>query len=90
MLDAHTLQQILEAVTQKQAYPTPDQPRVGDVNDTGAWTGFGAADDHSTPRTNYCMRKLKMSESRSYSQVTAIEEKCRGGLTSIGGPLFCL
>ena len=90
MLDAQTLQQILEAVTQKQAYPTPDQPRVGGVNDTGAWTGFGAADDHSTPRTNYCMRKLKMSESRSYSQVTAIEEKCRGGLTSIGGPLFCL
>ena len=89
-LDANTLKQILESVTQKKKIPDPPAPRVGGVNDNGAWTGNGAAHNHQLPRTIHCMRKLKMDEAKSYSQLVAIEDRCRKGLKSMTGPLFCL
>ncbi len=93
-VDANVLKQILQSVadsvTQRKTYPKPSAPRVGGVNEVGAWTGNGAADDKSTPRTNSCMRKLIMDESKNYAQVSIIEEKCRLGLKSVGGPYFCL
>ena len=93
-VDANVLKQILQSVadsvTQRKTYPKPQAPRVGGVNEVGAWTGNGAADDLSTPRTNSCMRKLIMDESKNYAQVSIIEEKCRLGLKSVGGPYFCL
>ena len=89
-LDAATLTQILEAVTQKKKVPPPPVPRVGGVNENGAWTGNGAAHNQKIPRTIHCMRKLKMDEAKSYSQLVAIEDRCRKGLKSMTGPLFCL
>ena len=89
-LDANTLQRILEAVTQKKKSPPPPAPRVGGVDDNGAWTGKGAAHNQRIPRTINCMRKLKMDEAKSYSQIVAIEGLCRKGLMSMTSPLFCL
>ena len=88
-LDATMLQTILEAALQnKPTYPDPDAPRVGGVNSTGAWTGFGAADDATSPRTNLCMRKLKMSESRAYQRLIGIEENVAVVFRQWVGPSF--
>ena len=92
VIDAAALQQLLQAINAKPQVPPPPMPRVGGVNEVGAWTGFGSSDDSSFPRTSSCIRRLKREESKSYTQLNAIEEKIRGGLKSVtgSGPLFCL
>ena len=90
MLDAKTLQAILQSFHQKKTYPKPDKPRVGNVNQHGAWTGLGASKEGSIPRTKDCMRSMIMEESKAYTQLTYIETECRKGLQDQPGPLFCM
>ena len=64
VIDAAALQQLLAAINVKPKPPKPPAPRVGGVNEVGAWTGFGSADDNTDPRTNNCIRKLIKEETK--------------------------
>ena len=63
LLDAFSL-----SLTQQKTYPVPDKPRVGGINENGAWTGYGAAQKGKNPRTKDCMRKFRMDPSRTINR----------------------
>jgi hypothetical protein len=93
VIDQAALTAILASITQAQqrpAHPTPPTPRCGGVNTVGAWTGGGSRSDATSPRTNLCLRALKMEPYKAFPQLTIIEKECRSGLKSTTSPLFCL
>ena len=93
-IDAVTLQAILQtfqkSLQQKKDYPQPEMPRVGNVNQYGAWTGLGAAQEGTIPRSKDCMRQMIMEPAKAYTQLTYIETECRKGLKDQSGPLLCM
>ena len=94
LADARTMRLLLDAfslsLTQQKTYPVPDKPRVGGINENGAWTGYGAAQKGKNPRTKDCMRKFRMDPSKNYQQMSYVEAECRKGLSDTGKTLFCM
>ena len=43
MIGPNDLQALIQSLTSHKTYPKPKDPRVGGVNDLGAWTGNGSA-----------------------------------------------
>ena len=78
-IDAATLEKILTH-SQRKVHYRPQKPRLGGVNETGAWTGMGASKAGIIPRTNNCYRKFDMEPSKNHQQVTLLEKECRSGL----------
>ncbi len=92
-LNLAALTQILAALNQdastsRKSFNPPVKPRVGGVDEIGAWTGKGAREEGLSPRTNNCYRKLCGDPVKSLGQISTIESGCRAGLKGINGPLF--
>jgi hypothetical protein len=92
VIDANALQALLGAINPQHVPQPPAAPRVGGVNSVGAWTGAGSADDALHPRTGHCLRKFVRDDSKTYTALSALEDRCRGGIKSLSsaGPFFCL
>ena len=56
-------------------------PRVGGINEHGAWTGYGKDGDMAEPASSTCIRQFSSGGSKNYSTLTNIEEKCWVGLS---------
>ena len=92
--DQQAMKFIIDAFSQslnrQRVYPIPVKPRVGGVNEIGAWTGLGAGKKGLNPRSKDCMRKFRMDPSKDYQQMSLVETECRKGLAGTGKSLFCM
>lgn len=59
---------------------TLDAPRDGGQNKTGVWTGAGADETHSTPKSADCFREFKCDTHKNYSSMALIGATCVKGL----------
>ena len=59
---------------------TLDKPRVGGVDATGAWTGYGQDEQGQVPNSKACMREFYMDDHKLFSIQRDIEESCCKGL----------
>ena len=67
-----------------------DIPRVGGVNSTGAWTGFGSNGKGKKPEGGNCMRAFKCDVLKNYQAVALIEKECIKGFRDQPELLFSL
>ena len=62
-------------------------PRVGGINDVGAWTGVGA---NGEPKSTNCMRKFHGGDHlKNHNAIKPIETSCETGLKDSSSLLFC-
>lgn len=94
MVDVLSLLQALNLTGNKQSASAPvqlDQPRVGGVDENGAWSGLGKNNLGAKPKSGLCYRKFSFSDkAKSVSEINKIERECKKGISEQTDYLFTL
>ena len=90
--DNNQLAAILQALMDRnKAAPTKmitTMPRVGGIDGTGAWTGFGL---NNAPKSTNCMRAFHGNDVlKAYGVIQKIEAACQAGISTKPALYFCL
>lgn len=94
MVDVLSLPQALNLTGVKQqpsssTTATLVGPRVGGVDENGAWTGLGKNNLGSKPKSGLCHRKFS-DRSKAISKINEIERECKKGTSEQSNCLFTL
>ena len=71
------------AISQSKPSPSTQltKPRVGGIDDIGAWTGFGADGNPTEPRTDDCYQQFDTSDKvKAFNALRTVKEKVKKGI----------